>query len=99
MFDGAGPIVTFPNLSSDAVLVSPNTLATSDGAHLAAFVRAAPRTLSRALWAAVGEAVLAHASHDPLWVGTAGLGVYWVHVRLDQHPKYYRYAPFTPRGA
>ena len=33
-------------------------------------------------------------SDQPLWVSTCGLGVYWLHVRLDSFPKYYRYAPY-----
>ena len=29
-----------------------------------------------------------------LWVSTSGLGVYWLHVRLDSYPKYYQHAPY-----
>ena len=25
------------------------------------------------------------------WLSTAGMGVYWLHVRVDSRPKYYRY--------
>lgn len=28
----------------------------------------------------------------PVWLSTAGAGVPWLHVRLDDHPKYYGYA-------
>ena len=31
----------------------------------------------------------------PLWVSTAGLGVSWLHVRLDARPKYYRHDAYT----
>lgn len=30
----------------------------------------------------------------PLWVSTSGLGVPWLHVRLDDAPKYYTHRPF-----
>lgn len=34
----------------------------------------------------------------PLWVSTSGLGVSWLHVRLDSRPKYYTYAPYKQPG-
>jgi hypothetical protein len=98
VFDALGPgerIATFPNLGGDAVLVAP---APAPGEppypHLAAFVRSAPPERVHALWRAVGEAVYERIGARPLWVSTAGLGVGWVHVRLDTRPKYYRYAPY-----
>ena len=30
----------------------------------------------------------------PVWLSTAGGGVAWLHVRLDDRPKYYSYAPY-----
>jgi len=33
-------------------------------------------------------------SDRPTWLSTAGLGVYWLHLRLDSRPKYYRYQPY-----
>lgn len=27
----------------------------------------------------------------PIWLSTSGLGVYWLHVRLDTRPKYYNH--------
>ena len=30
----------------------------------------------------------------PVWTSTSGLGVYWLHVRLDSRPKYYQHQPF-----
>jgi hypothetical protein len=29
------------------------------------------------------------------WISTSGLGVPWVHVRLDSYPKYYQYRPYA----
>lgn len=31
---------------------------------------------------------------SPLWISTAGTGVAWLHVRLDQRPKYYQHQPY-----
>jgi hypothetical protein len=33
----------------------------------------------------------------PLWLSTAGGGVDWVHMRLDDQPKYYRHLPWRDR--
>jgi hypothetical protein len=43
---------------------------------------------------ATGAAVAARLSARPLWLSTSGLGVAWLHVRLDSRPKYYSYAPY-----
>ncbi len=78
-------------------LVVPSPRAAPAATHLAAFVRSAAADVIDELWSAVALAV-AHrraAKPDPVWVSTAGLGVYWLHVRLDDRPKYYRYRAFT----
>jgi hypothetical protein len=90
-------VATFANLGGDAVLIVPSPRAAPGAAHLAAFVRSAPVDVIDALWAAVGKAVASRcaARPEPVWVSTAGLGVTWLHVRLDDRPKYYRYRAFT----
>jgi hypothetical protein len=95
--DGDG-VVAFDNLGGDARLVVPCPLASPDAyAHLAAFVRKAPAPQVHALFRRVAEESLARLSDRPLWLSTAGMGVYWLHVRLDARPKYYRHAPYkTP---
>ncbi|MFO1021395.1 MAG: hypothetical protein U0903_11970 [Planctomycetales bacterium] len=30
----------------------------------------------------------------PVWLSTAGAGVPWLHVHLDDQPKYYSHAPY-----
>jgi hypothetical protein len=88
-------VVVFPNIGGDAVMVVPSPIAgLSCYAHLAAFVRGAPEWQQHALWRAVGEAVVARVGSEPLWLNTAGAGVTWLHVRLDDQPKYYGYAPY-----
>lgn len=93
--DPTAPVVTFANLGGDAVLVVPCALADHSAyGHLAAFVRHAPEAQRDAVWQAVGEAMLERVGEHPVWLSTAGAGVPWLHVRLDDHPKYYGYAPY-----
>lgn len=88
-------IVVFENLGQDAVLVVPTPQSEDlHYAHLASFVRHAPRHQIHALWRVVGETVKAKLSDRPLWLSTAGGGVAWLHVRLDVRPKYYRHKPY-----
>ncbi|MBK8978400.1 MAG: hypothetical protein IPM29_21070 [Planctomycetes bacterium] len=91
---GVEQVATFTNLGGDAELVVP--AATGDYPHLCAFVRSAPPEQIDALWSAVGVAMRRRlaASPRPVWLNTAGLGVSWLHVRLDAQPKYYVHGPF-----
>ncbi|NER78732.1 MAG: hypothetical protein F6K42_03975 [Leptolyngbya sp. SIO1D8] len=96
-FVGSMPqgIVEFTNLGGDAHLVvpCPNVLPLAYG-HLGAFVRQAPESQIHALWQSVGKAMQRRLSDRPVWLSTAGGGVSWLHVRLDDWPKYYGYAPY-----
>lgn len=92
---GAGDLAVFPNLGGDATLVVPTRRGPLEAyAHLAAFVRGAPRAQRLALWQVLAGALEAHLGDAPLWVSTSGLGVAWLHVRLDERPKYVTYAPY-----
>ena len=87
-------VVTFPNLGNDAVLVVPCPAGPPAAyVHLASFARGAPSGQVHALWQRVGAALEARLSASPTWLSTAGMGVAWLHVRLDARPKYYGYAP------
>jgi len=91
-------VVTFESLGKDALLVAPCPGAQgSDFAHLARFVATASEELKSALWKDVGEALEKRIGAGPTWLSTAGLGVSWLHVRLDMRPKYYRHAPYRQR--
>ena len=94
----SNPIVTFRNLGGDALLVAPAPIASLRYyGHLASFVRSAPehqrhelfRTLARTL------ARILPIWRGPLWTSTSGLGVPWLHIRLDSFPKYYNYRPYA----
>jgi hypothetical protein len=94
-FTPSQPVATFANLGGDALLVAPAPQGPPAAyAHLAAFARQAPMEQQHALWRAVGAAAAQRLSPAPLWLSTSGLGVAWLHVRLDERPKYYTYAPY-----
>src|SRR5699024_11651652 len=90
-------IVRFPNLGGDALMVVPSQQARARASvytHFAAFLRGAPREQQRALWREVAAAMSERLSDRPVWLSTAGAGVAWLHVRLDEQPKYYAHAPY-----
>ena len=100
-FGAVKPVVEFGNLGRDAYLVVPCPLDKLECyPHLAAFVRNAPRDQRDALWKCVDEAYERQLSAAPkhIWLSTAGLGVAWLHVRIDSSPKYYRYQPYRNAG-
>ncbi|VAW37750.1 hypothetical protein MNBD_CHLOROFLEXI01-3143 [hydrothermal vent metagenome] len=91
----ADPVVDFGNLGGDAHLVVPcPQTAVTAYPHLATFSRLAPIEQQHHFWQRVGTAVSNHVGERPLWVSTSGLGVYWLHVRLDSRPKYVTYRPY-----
>jgi hypothetical protein len=85
-------VADFLNLGKDAHLLVPMPIGdASCYAHLAQFVRQAPAAQQDEFWKRVGELYGAGLNEQPLWLSTAGLGVSWLHLRLDSRPKYYRY--------
>jgi hypothetical protein len=89
-------VVTFANLGGDATLVAPCPADVGgDFSHLASFTRTASAVQQDALWQAVGEATARRIGTRPVWLSTAGGGVAWLHVRLDDRPKYYRHGPYA----
>jgi hypothetical protein len=93
----APAVRAFANLSGDAELVVPAPGDDVEGyPHLAAFLRRAPAEQVHALWTEVGHAVTRWLTTrgTRVWVSTAGLGVAWLHVRLDSRPKYVKWAAY-----
>ncbi len=91
-------VVEFANLRGDARLIVPCPVADHAAyGHLAAFVRHTPEAQRDALWQLVGAAMTRRLSAKPVWLSTAGAGVSWLHVRLDDRPKYYGHAPYRER--
>ncbi len=94
----ASLVASFPNLGGDALLVAPRPLTGVDCyGHIGAFVRSAPDEQRDALLEVLGAAIERRlASTDrKIWVSTSGLGVPWLHVRLDSRPKYYQHGPYA----
>ncbi len=92
---GRSSVVVFPNLGRDATLVVPVPIGTEGSyAHLAAFTRSAPDGQHVDFWAAVGRQTESSISAAPIWVSTCGLGVYWLHARIDSWPKYYQFSEY-----
>jgi hypothetical protein len=88
-------VISFSNLGNDAILVVPSPRGpTSAYGHLAAFIRHAPEAQKHAFWQRVGQVMEQRLGPAPVWLSTAGAGVPWLHVRLDDRPKYYGYAPY-----
>ena len=90
-----GGVVEFPNLGRDAILIVPCPDGPlSDYGHLAKYLRNSREHQQHLLWELVGAAMQRRISSEPVWLSTAGGGVAWLHVRLDDRPKYYGYAPY-----
>lgn len=88
-------VVSFANLGRDAILVVPCPRGPdATYMHLASFTRQGPVAQQHALWREVAIAMEQRVSDKPVWLSTAGAGVAWLHVRLDDRPKYYGYAPY-----
>ncbi len=101
-FQSAEPqtdVVSFANLRGDARLVVPRPVTSAQQyPHLAAFVRSAPEEQQCSFWREVARCLEGRINDKRVWLSTAGLGVYWLHMRLDSRPKYYRYGPFKSLG-
>ena len=96
-FDKADPggVAEFPNLGRDAILIAPCPGAPlSDYGHLGSFLRNSREPQQHLLWELVGAAMQRRISSMPVWLSTAGGGVAWLHVRMDNEPKYYCYSPY-----
>lgn len=91
---GQEPVAVFSNLGGSSTLIAPAPDGGPGFPHLLAFLRTADPTRIDALWRTVAAVALGEVSERPRWLSTAGLGVYWLHVRLDPRPKYYRHAPY-----
>lgn len=88
-------VVAFPTPSGKAMLISPCPLAAETHyRHLGAFVAGAPPAQCDQLWQCVGEQMAQRVDDRPVWLSTAGNGVSWLHIRLDDSPKYYQYAEY-----
>ncbi len=95
----ASGVATFESLGRDTLLVAPYPQTARDSyTHLATFMRKAPPVQIDQIWSALAQAVDSRLGERPIWLSTAGLGVSWLHIRVDSRPKYYRYKPYAAIG-
>lgn len=97
---GIDGIASFASLSGDAMLVAPCPLEgvrTTVYVHIASFMRLAPREQAVKLLSTMAARVLHQVdkSTGRLWLSTSGLGISWLHIRLDSRPKYYNWIEYA----
>lgn len=89
------PVTDFPNLGQDARLICPCPgEPLSAYSHIAEFSRTAKLEQQHELWKHVGKVLEQSLGPQPAWLSTSGLGVYWLHIRIDSRPKYYTFPPY-----
>ncbi len=82
----------FMNIGKDARLVIPTKQSTKDiYNHLGKFIRHAEETQILNVFKRLGKIIEKEIENRaPIWLNTAGLGVIWLHIRMDTRPKYYK---------
>ena len=94
-FDLSKMVVDFPNIGGDAELIVPTPISQqTEYAHLAKFVRTASKEQVIAFWRKVAAVYQSKIGEQTKWLSTSGLGVYWLHVRIDCKPKYYQHTAY-----
>lgn len=87
---------SFPNLGHTATLIAPKNL--GNYSHIGKFMNNASKEEIYQMWKKVTVEFLNELNRDPsksLWLSTSGLGVSWLHFRIDETPKYYTYRQFA----
>jgi hypothetical protein len=98
--DAKAGVAQFANFRGDATMVVPCPVGDDSAyGHLAAFVRLAPERQRHSLWKLVGQTMMQRIGRVPVWLSTAGAGVSWLHVRLDDRPKYYGHRAYAAQTA
>lgn len=91
----ASGVAVFANFGGSSQLIAPCPNEERDYAHLSAFLRNAPEGQMRRFWRRVAQTYISQLGHTERWLSTAGLGVPWLHARIDPRPKYYQYRPYA----
>ncbi len=93
-------VISFYNLNKDAMLIVPLPIHVDnynylDYSHFANFIRNAPEYQIIEFWEIISKSVnnmLSQSDSNKFyWLSTSGLGVSWLHIRIDSQPKYYNY--------
>jgi len=98
--DSTLDIISFENLGRDSTLVVPVPLKEiRHMTHLSSFLRYGNSEQVEHLWQNVGRVVHStimneRNSNKKFWLSTSGLGVSWLHIRIDTIPKYYNWKEY-----
>lgn len=85
----------FENLNGDAILISPTPEGDKDFGHLNNFLKNASAQKIADFLVALAEITESNLKNEePVWLNTSGLGVAWLHFRIDDAPKYFQYEPY-----
>ena len=93
-FDEDELTAVFENLNGDAVLISPVDHGSEDFGHLSTFLSSASNDQLNDLLIALGEIAGANLGNENIYINTSGLGVPWLHFRIDDEPKYYQFETY-----
>jgi hypothetical protein len=93
-------VTNFENLGRDAMMVVPCPTHEDKQLYssIAPFMREASSSQVEEFWTTAARVMKEHvrkkSKKDPTWMSTSGLGVYWLHLRMDSRPKYYTFSPY-----
>lgn len=93
-------VFTFPNLSKKSILVSPcynHNYNINIYNNIGTFMRSSNLEQQFLLFSTVFAQLLTQLKkniNNFLWLSTHGKGVAWLHVRIDDNPKYISYQPY-----
>ncbi len=94
--DGVEGVIAFENLGCDALLIVPSPVEGRDYRDLLHFLQTAETSHVHMFWKKVSAKLSERLSDQPVWMSVSGAGVPWLHLRLDNMPKYYQYAGYRP---
>ncbi|CAG8627655.1 11294_t:CDS:1 [Racocetra persica] len=83
-------VCSFINLGKDATLIVPMPCHDLDYKNLSNFTKNAPKKQQIKFWQEVATKLTESLDiGTPIWLSTNGLGVHYLHIRIDNNPKYY----------
>jgi len=100
--DIAATSVSFPNLGRTSTLIAPKPMQPLQDvySHIGRFIRHAPQNEIMFFFQLVGKQYRkilneSRGQDKSVWLSTSGLGVAWLHMRIDDRPKYYTFKSFA----
>ena len=88
--------LSFYNLDKTSLLIIPYPRKNKNFSTLKKFIDNSSKLQQKKFWMLVSESIsIMLKKHNKIWVSTHGLGVSYLHVRIDTKPKYYKTTEFT----